>query len=80
MIGSYSSSKGGVTVDVELTQITDIPVVEQVLIQTGEYVLALTERKDIEYSDFAIPLDEFKETVQNLVRILAKIEKEIDDK
>jgi hypothetical protein len=79
MIGSYSSSKGGVTVDVELVEVSDIPAVEEVTIQAGEYILALTERKDIEYSDYTLTLDQFELMVDNLNKLLERIKANADN-
>lgn len=79
MIGSYSSSKGGVTVDVELVEVSDIPAIEEVTIQAGEYTLALTERKDIEYSDYTMTLDQFELMVANLNKLLERIKANEDN-
>jgi len=79
MVGSYVNSKGGVAVDVELIQVGDIPAIEEITVQAGEYVLALTERKDIEYSDYTLTLEQFELLVENLNKVLEKIKVNADD-
>ncbi len=79
MISDFSSRKGGVTVSIETNEVADIPTVEEVTIETSEYTLALTERKDIEYSDFSVTFEEFSAMVDNLVQVRDNLKKELGE-
>jgi len=79
MISDFSSRKGGVTVSIETNEVVDIPTVEEVVVETAEYTLALTERKDIEYSDYSITFEEFSAMVDNLVQVRDRLKKELGE-
>ena len=64
---------------IETNEVLDIPAVEEVTIETAEYTLALTERKDIEYSDFSITFEEFDAMVDNLVQVRDNLKKELGE-
>lgn len=65
-----SVSLGGVRVHISTASYGDIPAVEEVGVETPEYDLILTERRDVEYNDTSITVEQLGNMVGAFTRLI----------